>query len=100
MNANINSMNGKKITEFIKSKFNKWFRKDKTANEEINNYVDNFIAENSKDNNTSDNLENKNLNEIVSANAKPHRTKDIKDSDLINNTNLDDLEYKQDPLTY
>ena len=111
LNANINTMSGEKITDIIKSKFNKWFNKDKGAKKEIDNYVDNFIADNSTENNsnltnqTDENSNNRNLNDIVSTNAKTHKTKDIKESDLfeeyVNNENIssNDINLSKDPIT-
>ena len=108
MNANINTMNGAKITDIVKSKFNKWFNKDKQAKKEIDSYVDNFIDQNLEKENQSavlDNVDERNdqsLQNIVSTNAKPHRTKDIKEEDLIKNIQKapSDIYLTHDPLTH
>ena len=52
MNANINSMNGMRITDYFKQKINNWFNK-KANQEEVNNYVDSFIEEQQNKNNIS-----------------------------------------------
>lgn len=45
--GNVNSMTGMKITDYLKQKFNKWFNK-KDNQDEVNNYVDNFINKHEK----------------------------------------------------
>ena len=80
--GNINTMGGKKVTDYIKEKFNKIFRKNKDNSNEINDYVDNFIEENKNNENNSNLIENN--NEKIENNQINTENKDI----LNNITNL------------
>lgn len=91
LQGNINTMGGKKVTEYIKDMFKKYFVKDKTdskntsqndtqnniqnnqiSQSEINNYVDNFIDTNQNKNNqnNTNSFDNKATNYAINDDIK------------------------------
>lgn len=49
MDANVNTMGGIKVTDYLKNKFTSWFKKDSVKNnlqQEVETYVDDFIESN------------------------------------------------------